>query len=308
MKQLLIEKWSEGQPILISIVAHNMATSAQELFDILTAVKENSFPAFFSPPPPSLWFLCYRNHRHLLNGLLEVFFKIGGMPSIHAQIYGHMAKIARQSIGVDKSDTKKELSPEEIYGIHIQSIREDIENQPLKNETRDIIKNGLVTTDFLFMMKIAMPCWLLFQKHYGFLYRNARLGSLDALDMLLRLDKMQIQNPLITKWIHFYSQKKNKRDFERVVDSVKNPPRSKISLKKVKYNLAGFISVFSELLNHRISAPEIQNLFDAVAIDFGHDELRDQDLQDSPEAFAKAVQRERAFWKTALLANRTKNS
>lgn len=126
----------------------------------------------------------------------------------------------------------------------------------------------------------------------------------------MRLDKNIIQHPKISKWISAYSFQKNKNTFLSLSEAVSSPPRSKVTLAKVKYCFAGYISYMTELLNNRLSAPEIQSLFDAVAIDFGYDELRDPDLPDSPEAFQKAIRRERSFWKSALspTPNRTKKS
>ena len=49
------------------------------------------------------------------------------------------------------------------------------------------------------------------------------------------------------------------------------------------------------LMGHKLNEPEIRSLFDAVARDTGKGEI-DTEIPESPEAFAKAIQRERTFW------------
>ena len=157
-------------------------------------------------------------------------------------------------------------------------------------------------------MKIVLPVWLLYGKNPATIYRQATQGNLQALEDMLRFDKMQVQNPRINKWIYFHACAKNMPKLSILFDAIAGHPRSRLSLRRVKYLLAGYISVSSELFGHRLTAPEIQSLFDAVAIDYGVDALRDQDLPDSPEAFSKAIQRERDFWLPILFPNRTKLS
>lgn len=46
-----------------------------------------------------------------------------------------------------------------------------------------------------FFMRVWWPCWILYREYPPRLLRSARLGNLDSLDRLLRLDKRAIADP-----------------------------------------------------------------------------------------------------------------
>lgn len=129
-----------------------------------------------------------------------------------------------------------------------------------------------------------------------FLLRRARLGDLDALCNLLRIDKSILCDPRIGEHIYQSSLLEDRTKFEKIVNALQGNLSGKYDLQKTKYIIAGFISVVSERFEHRLTAPEIQEIFNEVAVARGNGDLIDSDLPDSPEAFSKAIQRERSFW------------
>ena len=64
--------------------------------------------------------------------------------------------------------------------------------------------------------------------------------------------------------------------------------------------MAGLISYFAELSGYKLTAPEIQKLFDAVAHDFDTSKLIDYDLPEQPESFSKVIQRQKKSIKSSL--------
>lgn len=306
MKHLKLESWAPEKSVLLKMIAQSVATSAIETFESLSDIKNNKIDRHYVTPDHNQWLKLYLRHRYLQIQFLPSLFQLGGIASIHAQLYGQIAKVPFDPTLENKTVGQKMLSPEEVFEIHIESIKEDIQNKPFSDAKKLRVKKLFVTPEFLFLMKIAMPSWLLFKDNHIQLYKRARHGDLKSLDKLLRLDKMHIMNPYINRWIYCYYAKNDKRKFDYLLEAARNPPRQKITLQKVKYLLAGFVSYFSELLNDRLTAPEIQSLFDAVAVDYGRDDLRDPDLPASPEAFYKAVKRESDFWRAAFPTTRTK--
>lgn len=304
MKPLKLESWEITKPPYIRIISQSMAIAAQDLFDCLMEVKSNTILKHFEPLNLKSWLKLYRDRGRLFIFFLAKYLNLGGMPAIHAQAFLHIT----QSIPYDNETKANQqlLTVDDVNSIHYSFIRDEILDKPLAEDKIDFLKSTFFNHDFLFLMKIIFPIWLLTGKNYILLYRKATQGDVQSLEDLLRFDKFQIQNPRINKWIYFYSCKRNKKKFSTLLEGIHGQPRSKITLRKVKYLISGYISVFSEMLGHRLSAPEIQSLFDAVAIDYGIDDLRDPDLPDSPESFSKAVQREREFWLTAFSSNRTK--
>ena len=87
--------------------------------------------------------------------------------------------------------------------------------------------------------------------------------------------------------------------FETLMDAIHRKPKVKLTRKKMKYALAGFISALSVALKTPLDEPQIRALFDAVAQDYLKTPI-DIDLSDSPESFAKALQRNRKPWLAIL--------
>ena len=305
---LKLETWAIEQPKHIRIFAISLAISAPECFEILNDVKDNEIPEQYKIPECPQWFKFYYSHRYLQRHLVNIFSQSDGFPGIYAYIFRKLTNPNQIQSHEKTNNNFATISLEEIFESLVSYIKDDIKNIPLNEKDKDTVRNTIISPDFLFLMKVTLPCWLLYNENCARLFRKARLGSVESMDKLLRLDKTTIQHSRINKWISYYSFEKDKRIVENLTEAIRNPPRAKITLAKVKYCLAGFISYLTELLNYRLSAPEIQSLFDAVAIDYGNDDLRDPNLPDSPEAFAKAIQRERSFWKTAYPSDRTKLS
>jgi hypothetical protein len=305
---LRLESWEPEKPPIIRIIAQMLAVSAVNCFEILTNVRNNKILDPFKIPNPSEWFSFYQKHRYLYNYLAETFLNFDGLPAIYAntcKLFLQKNNNSEKNITKVKDQTKH---LEKIFEIQLKHIEDDIDNAPLNEQEKEIVLKKVVSPEFLFLMSVAFPCWFLYQEYHVHIYRKARSGNIESIEKLLRLDKNIIQHPRINKWITYYSYQEDKRASERLSEAINKPPRSKIALAKEKYRIAGFISLLTELLGSRLSAPEIQSLFDAVAMDYGIDELRDPNLPDSPEAFEKAVRRERENWKKTLPSNRTKIS
>jgi hypothetical protein len=183
----------------------------------------------------------------------------------------------------------------EIHNFTLKLIEDDIEDEkkPEIYSTEDDQKT--FTPEILFFLKVLFPCWILYNEHPTFLLRKARQGDIDSLGKLLRLDKTLIKDRLISEQI-IRSRSSAPNKFLILTKAIEDSPKEQKSIQRIKYSLAGLISIISEDLGHKFTAPEIKQLFDAVAVDYDRDELIDPDLPDSPESFNKAIQRARPFW------------
>ena len=296
---LKLESWGLNKNFYVRILSQNAAIFASDIYGILLDAKNNKHPKNFAEPSITGWKKFYYDRKRLQRKYLSGYLKVGGILAFHAQVIGTITNTlpTTASTGdIKEKENVREGTIEDVLRMHFSTIREDIANKPISDSQREEYIKLFLHSDFLFIMKIVLPCWLLYGKDHVRLYRRATLGNVNALDELLRLDKIQIQNPRINKWFHHFSKKKQKHKLNTLLKALREPPKQKITPKKVKYMVAGYISVVSELCSERLTAPEIQDLFDAVAIDYHIDELRDCDLPDSPETFSKAVQRERDFW------------
>jgi len=119
------------------------------------------------------------------------------------------------------------------------------------------------------------------------------------MEKLIRLDTRVLNDRKIGEHFHQAKEKGKKATVDRLIEALRKGPKRRITIKKVKYSIAGLISLISIIMRYKLKEPEIKALFDAVAHDMGKGDI-DTDLPESPEAFAKAIQRERSFWMPTL--------
>ena len=181
----------------------------------------------------------------------------------------------------------------------MEDIQSDLAGQ-IDERMKESIFALAEQAEILFAYKVMLPCWHFYAISPSILFRKARNGNLEAMDKLLRIDTAVLCDPRISEHVYRLSLQKSKRKLEKILDAIRNGPKAKISMQKIKFTLAGMISILSQILGHRLKSPAIRQLFNAVAIDTGKDEMIDRDLPDSPEAFSKAIQRERYFWRSFL--------
>jgi len=240
--------------------------------------------------------------------LLTAFSKFDGFTPIFANLFKNFTQ-KDQAQAIEENTVQAEvISLEKIFEALIFYIKNDIEHTPLNDKVRNNVLEDIVTPEFLFLMKVDFPCQFFYHERPSRIFKEACLGDKESLKKLLLLDKVIIRHPMISKWLHLYSYNENKSVIEDLSAAISKPPGKKLSLVQEKYRMAGMISYYTELLGYRLSTPEIRHLFNAVAADYGIDELIDPDLPDSPEAFERAVRRQRADWKKSLANNRTKLS
>ena len=147
--------------------------------------------------------------------------------------------------------------------------------------------------EMFFLLSVSIPCKLRYHTDPGILMRSARLGKLDALDKLLRLDKAVVAEPRIARHIATYGLIPQSTEFKQIATALRGKPR-KISIKRVKVLLGAFIYSVHQNSDSPLTYGQVQGLFDLSAQESGLGDV-DTDLG-SPEAFAKAIKRDIAFW------------
>ncbi|KPK26404.1 MAG: hypothetical protein AMJ61_09140 [Desulfobacterales bacterium SG8_35_2] len=288
---LKIKKWAEDKPKHIALIAQHSVILIETAFKLLYAIKKNApfIQLLDEIPPYSKWLNYYRNH-HLIKQYFDTTFlnsdKFFSLFSNYLNTFPEKPTHTTQKI--DDKNLK------EVYQAGLDVI--ELEFKGNRPEYSPEQKKGFLQAEFIFLLKVFIPCVFLFREHPTKLYRCARLGDLDALDNLLRIDKAILCDHQISRHIYRASLEKNRSNFERLAKAVEGSLSDRLNPQRTKFILAGFLSVFSEKLGHRLSAPDIQALFNAVAADMGRGEIIDTDLPDSPEAFSSVVSRERTFW------------
>ncbi|WP_319471300.1 hypothetical protein [uncultured Pseudodesulfovibrio sp.] len=264
-------------PLLKSLASPDIAPVAENLHHALMATQQAQ-DDFQIKIDISRWLEFYRSHRKVLDISLDNIFSV--LPDLSNKLEIKNGEI------VSTLNNEDFLTSEHPVGILISELMFS-DNYP---------KTGNVTLsdEGFFSFRIFLPCWLQYFEHPTSLFRRARLGDLDALDKLLRIDKRVIADTRISRHIATHGINPQRPEFRRLVKAIEGAPR-KLSVTKVKTFLAAFLYGLSKHLGSPMTYPQIQDLFDQSAQERGLG-LTDPDLEMAPHSFEKAVRRNLSFW------------
>ncbi|GFO61673.1 hypothetical protein GMST_39980 [Geomonas silvestris] len=315
---LAIRKWAEGKPFLIALIAPQLAVSARDMHLAFRHIRERRiFDHQYPMPPLPAWFAMYRSHSKInrfTRALFSDFSKFGGEgvelgETILQEVRFFRRGKLKPSEFVPSPEDLKELLPhlQSTLSASFQEIEEDFFETPVDPQIKKAALQLFTDMEMesSFFIFVLIPCWLLYREHPTNVYRKARQGDLDALEKLLRLDPLMLHDQSIGKRIQALRFNNKAAAYQNLLEAPLKRPKARITRKKMKYAIAGLISGISSLIKKPLTEPEIRALFDAVANDSGASPI-DTDLADSPEAFAKAINRDRAFWLHMFLPDKKK--
>jgi hypothetical protein len=309
---LAVEKWTEGRPYLIAFFAPQMAVMAQDINQAFKQTKNRRvFTYQFPLPNLSSWARLYRSHKRPIGFLRIMFSEFSSFGSASIQISDSIAEGAKllrnnSEVQIPQQITETELSEaktllDNVLKKSFLDIESDFSEAPvdpsMQTAFTKLFSDMPLESSFYFLVNI--PCWLLYRESPTHLYRKARTGDVDALEKLLRLDALMIHDPLIGKQIQKLRFNRKTSAYRILLEAPLKSPKAKITRKKMKYAMAGFVSALSVIIKQPLTEPEIRSLFDAVSQDAGKGAI-DTDLPDSPESFYMAIKRDRDFWLQSL--------
>lgn len=310
---LQIDKWADSKSGHIAMLAKWFAADADAFYSYFEYEKNNKFFAeFLSDKDIDQWLKLYRQHKNLFRRLIAIFKEVGGIGDIFATLLELLFNTSGKKTGstnknqnvdpveffkasflkiaeIAKTDQNIALELEKIKKLFQDDIHMSITGDDDEEEIERIYNIVRRKQEFLFLIFIYAPCYLLYAEHPTRLYRKARQGDIKALDKLLRLDKFLIRDPQINRHIPRAYYKNDYKRSNVLFKAVKSSPR-KQSREKVVMTQAAIISIISELMGHRLSSYEIQQLVLAAANDKREDESQFSKFQ-SLRAFDKQIQR-----------------
>lgn len=312
---LAVEKWAENKPFIIALCAPQLVVSTRDInIDFLHLRERRIFNRQFPLPPLSPWFALYRSHRKplkLLKTILSEFSVYGTETIEFGEAFLEGLRMLSNGVNLkpEHPSSVEEIeqtknSMQNMLSESFLDLKRDFDKTPpipaVKEGFLNMFSEGELEGSF-FLFVIA-PCWLLYRTTPTRLYRKARLGDLDALEKLLRLDPLILHDPTVGKQIQAFRFKNKNNAYQTLLEAPLKRPKAKITRKKMKYAIAGLISAMATSFKFELEEPDIRALFDAVAKD-SEDKSIDTDIADSPEAFSKAIQRDRTFWLKMLNPN-----
>ena len=170
----------------------------------------------------------------------------------------------------------------------------DFVSEPTEKEGTNFRKK-LPTPEFIFFMRVLIPCFSLYSIYPHDLLRQAQNGNDAALEKIIRLDKSIIFEPKISEIVHQAQAMKKQERMTMIKKAFISKPKVTMNMRTIKCHLGGLISYLSMIINQKITAADIWRLYDAISLDMNDDV--DQDLSDmNEETFAKAIQEARKMW------------
>nr|WP_287410691.1 hypothetical protein [Pseudodesulfovibrio sp.] len=145
-----------------------------------------------------------------------------------------------------------------------------------------------------FVMQIIIPCWIHYGESPGAMYRKARRGDLQSFLNLLKLDKNLFYDRMLSRKTRRTEKEVNSDTYQGILLAMGSEPKA-ITIRKVKILIGALIYRFAQVIEQPLSYPELRKIFDECAKDMGLGVI-DTDLQESDEAFAKALKRAETFW------------
>lgn len=277
---------------------------ADSVYELMMALRHNpDFRSAFRIQNAQEWLAFYRRHRHLersvlrdhwsncgatfssknLMGAFETYGDTGRLPPID---------LPPERLAAEWGSFMQELS-DQIWG----SLEDHVVDQEKKSyEERLEECRRLSSPETLFLLRVSLPCWLEYGVSPGLLLRTARHGDINAIDHILRLDELTLQDPRIV--LHISEARRNpaKGRFKRIHAAIGDFPARKLTPKNTKECMAALISVLCENVGFSVTGPDIRRLYDAIAQDLKDSRIDVDFAGEEPDSFSRAIRRHRSFW------------
>lgn len=307
---LAIEKWVQRKDPTVAFFALQLAMVAREQCEALLAIKERRvYGHKFTLPDLPSWFSLYLKPRKVLRAYAR-FISLSEdtdkenyllLRKLHKQHLKNITKAGLEinSTPVVSNEPKKDVPNPALWVV--ESIKHQISATTIDPEQKEKIFK-IMTDDDLplgFYLLVYLPCHLFYQMSSTELYRKALDRDVTALENLLKLDPLMINDPAIGYQIQTLRLQGKQNDYEKVIGAVmKMPTTSYSDISKarmsVKSDYGALIAAIAEALHKPLKMPEIRRLYDALAKDFEGTEI-DPDIK-NPESFDKTIKTKMIEW------------
>ncbi len=242
------------------------------------------------------WTRLYKKHRLIIKALwdslqenndttLQSQLKDTLLNSIFAETPGQQKQLVHSIRNMTKKDCEE-------FAFNMNDFLKAMLNKLILNKSNPPKVQEGVPLELIFLLKVHVCCWMEYGEHFHIIYRKARQGNYNAIEKLLRIDRIILHD----KFIRLYFFIAKKKMFHKLKIAYDNPYKNLFKTWKVKSLICGFISAFFEYVGKESIEPtQIRKLFDTIAFEFD-DKPEDKDLQDKYDAFRKSVKRHHKFW------------
>jgi len=307
---LALERWIKGKNILLALLAPQAAIVARDIHKAFQHTKERRILTHQFPLPhlPS-WFALYRSHRKPNIFLRKLFTDFSSFGAETIQFVEDMLEAARQlsagkqvlTAATPEAIAQAKAALQVMLFESIKDIKDDISPHPLDPSVKAHMLAMLqdMNLESSFFILVTVPCWLIYRISPTRLYRKARQGNYDAIKKLLCLDPLMLHDPVIGKRMQQLRFTYKTKQYNDLLETLTKDHPLNVSSQQIKYAIGGLLSAGARMLKLRLTAPDIQKLFNAVAEDFDGN-LFDPDLAVNESSFAREIHRYRQYWLESL--------
>jgi hypothetical protein len=298
--------WLMDQHRYVRIAVALLFPAAEPIQEIFASIRRHSLPWLEVPPEFEKWRAYFRNHRLWEEEISRLFDPVGHEePSLATEFrkakhkLRHLDQAAAELGPLTLEQAKRHLEAYELAASAIDdAVMEEFDADLNGRAPIDPLAEPLCRTPaFQYLIRVFLPCLVIYRKFPGHLLRLARLGDRTALSALLTVDKTIIFEPKITRLAYRMAQNDPKA-YHHVVAHPLYKSIPNIGLKKIRIVLLALISLLAEPLGG-VNAPALKEFADSV---FRHQtgKLYDPDIPAGIDALPKFIQREKVGWRESL--------
>ncbi len=313
---LYVEIWAKNKPKMLAITAIQLVTFSDFLYEVLPQAKDRRlFGRQFPLPELTLWYRLYKTPLKpiiVFVEMLTTFCKEAESLLLLILIFRKIQKLLKRNPNHFRENPP---SPEEvqegnrilneIYDNFFSGLKDDLDPKPVDPEEKARFNIFLEEheQELGFFFFIFVPCLLIYQTSPNALYSKAVSGDIDAIEKLLKLDRLLQYEPAIGLQTEKLKLTNKTNQYERIKNAADNlavTDHSNIedARKHWKYELAAIISAFSKRTGKRYSSEQILKLFGAYAKDKDKGKQGLEDDLDLPagNSFYKGISRHIQPW------------
>jgi hypothetical protein len=292
--------WTEDKPAILVGFALQYASLVDSFLESFRNLKRRKIYNYrFKTPDFNEWSKQYQSDGKAIEIMFSTINSIPRcIPSV--QNISHDATAGTITINLDDAAPPRPFSQSEFEQLQRDMLIDTIKNikHQCTNEVRDTTKKAFDhiqanNMEFSFFVQVWFPCLILYQSLPSKLYKDALNGDNEALEKLLRLDRLLLHDSLIAARLDAINAKSTD-EYDKLIKSSIGLPKPRITRRRIIDAIAGAISAAAILMGTVLEEPQIRALFDALSNDING--CDDVDILLTPETFYQAIRRSRENW------------
>lgn len=335
--KLHIHRWATriDANVLAIAMAQEIAVHADWFYDLMVWMRQGVVDARLPPRPDrDDWLRMYRDHRRLtvnLAGFLPGCGSASDGIALQAMLDESRAistwsrndpdEVRAWLEDVGKARLQRWFrfgyrTAHRLYKRHLREIQRQLIGE-VEEDTDDLEETLTQRPEVYFYLRVVLPCVCLYRQPPIVLLRRAQRGDAEAIERLVRLDDVTATAPSVVAWWNGASGDTRTTRRDRLHTwAGQGLDHGRFDRGRFKRSLGALVSALVEtigmywdfkrgkLVPGRVTAAQIQDLFNAVTIDRAlrkHRGISDPDIGEmQPDSLRRQMSRDRKLWRVVI--------